>query len=189
MYETILPRFPPQTAQPFCEVSLTFGRTADETHLALKSGDPDLTAPLAKFYHPFRDAGLEYLGGRFGHLSISVPAVDEDPVRIHIAVPWVTFEDLEAFRGVASRQDFDRLMDIGQTILREMVEARILEPRLAAAQILAEPIDPDGVLYAAEVQPMGEAVGISWLTSRQGGREHPIFRDFAVWDPERAEWR
>ena len=154
--------------------------------MQIECGVPDFTSELGRFWLPYKQQAPAYLNGHRGYACLAVPRPEEETAsaRLHVAVCFADIEEMDDPRVVEHRQDFDRLMDIVQQVVGEMVEASLLFPGRHSIDIIAEPLTPGGALKPERIDWMSFAIGATWL-AHQGKQ---VFKSFRRWDPETASW-
>ncbi len=188
IFQSKLPSRPVPVEDPFFELAFRFGATSDENQFAFKSGASDLAKDLAGFFLGFRDLGAQALKGRPAYFSVTLPyPEDESAARVHLAVSWATNHDLTRGRGLAGRQDFDRLTYIVEQVLADMVDAQLILPQERVVEILSEPLKDNGDLYRLQVLTVGSFAGQN-MKYRRDGPQRDIFSAARVWDPDTAKW-
>ena len=176
----------PDLGDYFFGLELNFGRSPERTHLSLHSTDPRSTLDLLRFWSGYKSEGPTYLQGHSADLFLAVPHPHSDNAntRLHVAVRFVELDDLETDLGVEHRQDFDRVMDIAQNMVADLVEAGVLSGSTGTVDIVAEPLSPQGDLRPESIEQMGFCIGATWL--QHAGRN--VFKNYRVWNPASREW-
>lgn len=189
IYSSSLPKLPEPPDYKSCLASLEFrfGRDQANTEVHLVSAASHNTNVLAKLAYQVKQEGPVHLKGHWGYFSLTIPNFirSADPVRLHIAVPYLEAKDLGSQAGVKHSQDFDRLLDIVQAVLQEMVEAAALAIGRQQVEIVAEPLSLKMKPKINSVDFVSFAIGATWLRYQ----ERDIFNQYSFWDPRKGEWK
>ena len=157
-----------------------------DSHVDIASPSPEFALELVRFFEPLRKQAPEYLKHHAGTFSIAVPQPGSGSVsaRIHIIVPFIDDQDIDTVAGIDHREDFDRLMDLLQIAIGEMVENGLLRSGVHSVDIVAEPLAADGKLKQHKVDFLSFAIGATWLNHK--GKE--VFSDYRYWKSAKGRW-